>query len=120
MALALRFYDAFAMVDALEHDVPGHADAEAERIRWECAAICAVVCVVQDDPQRALAMAQTCLARPSSDAWTTNVLSNVVRLGYWKAGRLEALYATSWIPDSIEDDKRNVFSSVYRLCLLGH
>lgn len=120
MALALRFYDALAMVDALEHDAPGHADAEAERIRWECAAIRAVVCAVQDDPQRALAMAQTCLARPSSDAWTTNVLSNVVRLGHWKAGRLEALYATPWIPDSIEDDKRNVFSSVYRLCLLGH
>ena len=52
--------------------------------------------------------------------WTTNVVSNVVRFGHWKAGNLQALYATPWIPYSIEEDQRNVFASVYRLCLLGH
>ena len=69
---------------------------------------------------RALAIAQPCLDRPSTDSWTTNVVSNVVRFGHWKAGNLQALYATPWIPYSIEEDQRNVFASVYRLCLLGH
>jgi LuxR family maltose regulon positive regulatory protein len=120
MALALRFDDALAMLDALERDAAGGTSAETERMRWECQAIHAVLAALQDDPQRALAMAQACLGRPSTDVWTTNVVSNVVRFGHWKAGNLEALYATPWVPYSIEDDQRNVFSSVYRLCLLGH
>ncbi|SMG07007.1 LuxR C-terminal-related transcriptional regulator [Paraburkholderia susongensis] len=118
MALALRFDDALAMLDALAHDTASGADTD--HIRWECEAIHAVLAALQDDPQRALAMAQACLARPSTDVWTTNVVSNVVRFGHWKAGNLEALYATPWVPYSIEEDQRNVFSSVYRLCLLGH
>jgi LuxR family maltose regulon positive regulatory protein len=119
MALALRFEDALSMLDALERDATGTA-VEIERLRWECQGIHSVVAALQDDPQRALLIAQPCLARPSTELWTTNVASNVVRFGHWKAGDLEALYATPWIPDSIEDDQRNVFSSVYRLCLLGH
>ncbi len=119
MALALRFDDALAMLDALERDAAG-TGTETERLRWECQAIRAVLAALQDDWQRALAIGQACLYRPSLDAWTTNVVSNVVRFGHWKAGRLEALYATPWVPYSIEDDQRNVFSSVYRLCLLGH
>ena len=117
MALAMRFDDALAMLDALEGDAAGNA---TEHIRWECRAIRAVLAALQDDPQRALPIAQRCLDQPSNDVWTTNVVSNVVRFGHWKAGNLEALYATPWIPYSIEDDQRNVFSSVYRLCLLGH
>jgi LuxR family transcriptional regulator, maltose regulon positive regulatory protein len=120
MALALRFDDALAMLDALERDAAAGTGAETERMRWECQAIHAVLAALQDDPQRALTMAQACLDRPSADVWTTNVASNVVRFGHWKAGDLEALYATPWVPYSIEDDQRNVFSSVYRLCLLGH
>jgi LuxR family maltose regulon positive regulatory protein len=120
MALALRFDDALAMLDALERDAAASTGAETERMRWECQAIRAVVAALQDDSQRALAMAQACLDRPSADVWTTNVVSNVVRFGHWKAGNLEALYATPWVPYSIEEDQRNVFSSVYRLCVLGH
>lgn len=120
MALALRFDDGLAMLDALERDAAASTGAETERMRWECQAIHAVLAALQDDSQRALVMAQACLDRPSDDVWTTNVVSNVVRFGHWKAGNLEALYATPWVPYSIEDDQRNVFSSVYRLCLLGH
>jgi LuxR family maltose regulon positive regulatory protein len=120
MALALRFDDALAMLDALERDAATSTGVETERMRWEGQAIRAVLAALQDDPQRGLAMAQACLERPSEDIWTTNVVSNVVRFGHWKAGDLEALYATPWVPYSIEDDQRNVFSSVYRLCLLGH
>ncbi|KXU92829.1 helix-turn-helix transcriptional regulator [Caballeronia megalochromosomata] len=120
MALALRFDDARAMLDALERDAAHGEPGEAVRMNWECQAIRSVLAGLQDDPPRALALAQACLDAPSNDVWTVNVVSNVVRFAHWKAGDLEALHATPWIPYSIEDDQRNVFSSVYRLCLLGH
>jgi LuxR family transcriptional regulator, maltose regulon positive regulatory protein len=120
MALAMRFDEALSMLDEIERDAgTGSSDAQ-ENIRWECQAIRSVVAGLQDDAPRALAIAQACLDRPSTDSWTTNVVSNVVRFGHWKAGNLQALYATPWIPYSIEEDQRNVFASVYRLCLLGH
>ncbi|WNC93430.1 LuxR C-terminal-related transcriptional regulator [Paraburkholderia sp. FT54] len=118
MALAIRSSDALAMLDAIERDA--HANADPDSIRWECRVIRSVVVALQDDPQGALAIAQPCLDRPSTDIWSTNVASNVVRFSHWKAGNLEALYATPWIPYSIEEDQRNVFASTYRLCLLGH
>ncbi|MBC8735925.1 LuxR family transcriptional regulator [Paraburkholderia sp. UCT31] len=118
MALAIRSDEALAMLDAIERDAGANADPG--NIRWECQVIRAVVAALQDDPQRALAIAQPCLERPSNDLWTTNVASNVVRFGHWKAGNLDALHATPWIPYSLEEDQRNVFASAYRLCLLGH
>jgi LuxR family maltose regulon positive regulatory protein len=123
MALAMRFDEALPMLDAIERDAgasAGSAGDASGNILWECQAIRSVVAALQDDPPRALAIAQPCLERPSTDTWTLNVVSNVVRFGHWKAGNLEALYATPWVPYSIEEDQRNVFASVYRLCLLGH
>jgi LuxR family maltose regulon positive regulatory protein len=120
MALALRFDEALAMLEDIERDAGAGNDEAARNIRWECQAIRSVIAGLQDDAPRALAIAQTCLEHPSTDSWTTNVASNVVRFGHWKAGNLGALYATPWIPYSIEEDQRNVFASVYRLCLLGH
>ncbi|SOE60660.1 LuxR family transcriptional regulator, maltose regulon positive regulatory protein [Burkholderia sp. D7] len=120
MALAMRFDEALAMLDEIERDADTGSSETAGNIRWECQAIRSVVIALQDDSERALVIAQACLDRPSTDSWTTNVVSNVVRFGHWKAGNLQALYATPWIPYSIEEDQRNVFASVYRLCLLGH
>ncbi|MFM0673596.1 LuxR C-terminal-related transcriptional regulator [Paraburkholderia sediminicola] len=120
MALALHFDEALAMLDAVERDIPSHPGAEAEDIRWECQAIRSVVAALKDDPEAALAIAEPCLERPSANIWTTNVASNVVRFAHWKAGNLEALYATPWLSYSIEENQRNLYSSVYRLCLLGH
>ncbi|MEA3092322.1 MAG: hypothetical protein QOJ04_3664 [Caballeronia sp.] len=120
MALAMRFDEALSMLDEIERDARTGSSGTLENIRWECQAIRSVVAALQDDAPRALAIAQACLDRPSTDSWTTNVVSNVVRFGHWKAGNLQALYATPWIPYSIEEDQRNVFASVYRLCLLGH
>jgi LuxR family maltose regulon positive regulatory protein len=117
--LAMRFDDALPLLDSIERDAAGQG-ADAERVRSECVAIRAALAALQDDPHRALALAQHYLERPSRDSWTTNVISNVTRFAHWKAGHLEALHATPWIPDSIEEDQRSVFSSVYRLCLLGH
>ena len=39
--------------------------------------------------------------------------------GYLKAGDLAKFYATPWIPYSLDEDRRNVFASVYRRCLQG-
>jgi LuxR family maltose regulon positive regulatory protein len=128
MALAMRFDEALAMLDEIERDAGAGVDAGADpavdeaagTIRWECQAIRAVVAGLQDDAPRALALAQACLEHRSTDIWTTNIASNIVRFGHWKAGNLGALYATPWIPYSVEEDRRNVFASVYRLCMLGH
>ncbi|MFP3553078.1 LuxR C-terminal-related transcriptional regulator [Paraburkholderia sp. SIMBA_049] len=120
MSLAMHFDEALAILDTIEQDTRTHADAERQNIRWECQAIRSVIAGLQDDPERGLAIAAPCLERPSADIWTTNVASNVVRFGHWKAGNLDALYATPWIVYSIEEDQRNLYCSVYRLCLLGH
>ncbi|MGF6819976.1 LuxR family maltose regulon positive regulatory protein [Paraburkholderia atlantica] len=120
MALAMRFDEALTMLDQIEQDASTNTSDAAADIRWECQAIRSVIAALQDDPPRALALAQACLEWPSTDSWTLNVASNVVRFAHWKAGNLGALYAAPWIPDSIDEDQRNVFASVYRLCLLGH
>ncbi|MGF6732030.1 LuxR family maltose regulon positive regulatory protein [Paraburkholderia youngii] len=123
MALAMRFGEALAMLDTIEKDADASgADASTDSgpVHWECQAIRSVVAALQDDAHACLALAQTCLERPSTDIWTTNVVSNVVRFAHWKTGNLEALYAVPWVPYSIEEDSRNVFASVYRLTLLGH
>ena len=117
--LALRFDDAVTMLDSIERDAANRG-IDAEHVRWECIAIRSALVALQDDPQKALTLAQQYLSRPSRDAWATNVVSNVARFAHWKAGNLDALHATPWIPDSIAEDQRGVFSTVYRLCLLGH
>jgi LuxR family maltose regulon positive regulatory protein len=120
MALAMHFEEALAMLDAVEHDLASGTGAEAQDIRRECQAIRSVVAALQDDPEHALAIAEPCIQQQSADIWTTNVASNVVRFAHWKAGNLEALYATPWMSYSAEESERNLYSSVYRQCLLGH
>jgi LuxR family maltose regulon positive regulatory protein len=117
--LALRFDDALALLDSIERDLGGKG-TDADYVRCECVALRSALAALQDDPHRALALVQDYLGRPSRDSWTTNVVSNVARFCHWKAGNLEALHATPWIPDSLAEDHRSVFSTVYQLCLLGH
>lgn len=117
--LALRFDDAVTMLDSIERDVAGRG-VDEDHVRWECVALRSALAALQDDSRTALTLAQQYLERPSRDSWTTNAVSNVARFAHWKAGDLEALHATPWIPDSVEEDQRSVFSTVYRLCLLGH
>ncbi|AQV96702.1 LuxR family transcriptional regulator [Cupriavidus necator] len=119
MALAMRFDESAAMLASIEDDMATGVLPGRDNIRWECQAVRAVAAALQDDPRRALAIAQACLDRPASHVWSTNVVSNVVRFAHWKAGDLDRFYATPWIPYSDEDDQRNVFSSVYYFCLLG-
>jgi LuxR family transcriptional regulator, maltose regulon positive regulatory protein len=117
--LAMRFDDAVSMLDSIERDADDRG-IDADYVLRECVALRSALAALQDDPQRALSLAQQYLDGPSRDTWTTNAISNVARFCHWKAGNLEALHATPWIHDSIEEDQRSVFSSVYRLCLLGH
>ena len=84
----------------------------------ECQAIRSVAIALKDDSETALPLAQDCVNH-SSDPWTANVASNVVRFGHLKAGNLKQFHATPWIPYSVDEDRRNVFASVYRHCLKG-
>src|SRR5260370_41367171 len=73
---------------------------------------------LKDDSEAGLSIAQDCLTR-STDPWTANVASNVVRFGLLKQGDLKKVYATPWIPYSLDDDRRNGFASVDYRCIQG-
>jgi LuxR family transcriptional regulator, maltose regulon positive regulatory protein len=118
MALAMRFDESLELLREIELDVGDPEARAAESLRSELQAIRSVAIALKDDTETATPLAQDCLSR-SSDPWTANVASNVVRFGHLKAGDLERFYATPWIPYSLEDDRRNVFASVYRRCIQG-
>jgi LuxR family maltose regulon positive regulatory protein len=117
LALALRFDEALQLATEIETDIAANHLSESD-LMCECQTIRSVALVLKDDSERALPLAQACL-NGSSDPWTANVASNVVRLGHMKAGNLKEFHATPWIPYSAEEDRRNVFASVYRHCLKG-
>src|SRR5712671_2242566 len=117
LALALRFDDALQLATEIENDIAATQLPESDLL-CECQAIRSVAIALKDDSERALPLAQDCVNR-SSDPWTANVASNVVRFGHMQAGNLKQFYATPWIPYSLEEDRRNVFASVYRRCLQG-
>jgi LuxR family transcriptional regulator, maltose regulon positive regulatory protein len=118
MALAMRFEEALQLLGQIEQDVGKTQTLETEALGCECRTVRSVVATLKDDSQTALAIAETCV-HASADLWTLNVASNVTRFGYWKAGDLESFYATPWIAYSDEENRANVFSSIYRLCFQG-
>jgi LuxR family maltose regulon positive regulatory protein len=117
LALALRFDEALKLATDIEGDIAATRLPESDLLH-ECQAIRSVAIALTDDSERALPLAQDCVNR-SSDPWTANVASNVVRFSHMKAGNLKQFHATPWIPYSHEEDRRNVFASVYRHCLKG-
>jgi LuxR family maltose regulon positive regulatory protein len=117
LALALRFEEAQQLATDIQQDID-LKDPRGSDLLSECQAIRAVAIALMDDSERALPLAQDCVNK-SSDPWTANVASNVVRFGHMKAGNLKQFHATPWIPYSVEEDRRNVFASVYRHCLKG-
>jgi LuxR family transcriptional regulator, maltose regulon positive regulatory protein len=118
MALVIRYDEALDIVGEIERDIGANPSPEAEACRCECEVIRSVAIVLKDDSETALPIAQNCLDR-TADPWTANVASNVVRLSCLKAGDLKKLYATPWIPYSVDEDRRNVFAAVYYRCLQG-
>src|ERR1700686_3139053 len=117
LALALRFDEALKLATDIEGDIAATRLPD-NNLLYECQTIRSVALALKDDSERALPLAQDCVNR-SSDPWTANVASNVLRYGYLKAGNLKQFHATPWIPYSAEEDRRNVFASVYRHCLKG-
>jgi LuxR family transcriptional regulator, maltose regulon positive regulatory protein len=118
MALAVRIEDVLQLLGQIEADLGDKHSARSAPLATECATIRSVAIALRDDSRGALALAEDCLKR-TNDPWIANVASNVVRFGYLKAGDLTKFYATPWIPYSLEEDRRNVFASVYRRCLQG-
>ena len=120
LALAMRADEAQTMLEEIEQEARAQtAGQEQADVLWECQVLRAVTLALSDDTTAALALAETCTARPSADPWNNNVLSNVLRFTRWKAGDFDGVYAAPWIPYSLEQDRRNVLSSVYRHYLLG-
>jgi LuxR family maltose regulon positive regulatory protein len=117
LALALRFDEALKLAKEIESDIAA-TPLPDENLLCECQAIRSVAIALKDDSERALPLAEDCVSR-SQDPWTANVASNVVRFGHMQAGNLKQFHATPWIPYSVEEDRRNVFASVYRRCLQG-
>ena len=117
LALALRFDEALKLATDMEDDIAATHPPD-NSLLWECQAIRSVAIALKDDSERALPLAQACV-NGSSDSWTANVASNVLRFSHTKAGNLKQFHATPWIPYSVEEDRRNVFASVYRHCLNG-
>jgi LuxR family maltose regulon positive regulatory protein len=118
LALAMRFDESLQLLHEIEIDVGARSPPDGDVVACECQAIRSVAIVLKDDSRTALGLAQDCLKR-SNDLWTANVATNVVRGGHLKAGDLKNFYATPWIPYSVDDDRRNVFASVYRRCIQG-
>jgi LuxR family maltose regulon positive regulatory protein len=118
MALAMRFDESLELAGEIERDNSVDHSPDGDVVRCECEAIRSVALALKDDTEGGLTIAQDCLSR-SADPWTANVASNVVRLGQFKRGDLKRFYATPWIPYSLDDDRRNVFASVYYRCIQG-
>jgi LuxR family maltose regulon positive regulatory protein len=118
MALAIRCEESLELVGEIERDIGADHSPDREVLRCDCAAIRSVAIALKDDSEAALSIAQGCLDR-STDPWTANVASNVVRFGHLKGGDLKSFYATPWMPYSLDEDRRNVFASVYYRCIQG-
>ena len=119
LTLAMRFDEALRLIGEIEVDLDRPDQATSDALFSECNVIKSVVSALQDNTEKALVIAEACLAQGLKDSWNANVASNVARLGYWKAGDVRSFYATPWIPFSAEESKWNIFASVYRLCLEG-
>jgi LuxR family maltose regulon positive regulatory protein len=118
MALAVRYDEALALLGEIERDIGASHAPDREDFHCECETIRSVAFALKDDSETALSIAQDSIGR-STDPWTANVASNVVRFGLLKQGDLKKFYATPWIPYSLDDDRRNVFASVYYRCIQG-
>jgi len=118
MALAVRYDEALELLGEIERDIEASPGSDREVFHQECEAIRSVAMTLKDDSEAALSIAEDGLSR-SADPWTANVTSNVVRFGRLKRGDLKKFYATPWIPYSLDEDRRNVFASVYYRCIQG-
>jgi ATP/maltotriose-dependent transcriptional regulator MalT len=117
LALAMRFEEALTCVSDIERDIVADP-AQMKLYMSQCLCIRAVALALKDDTRAALELAEKAMAG-TTDKWTANVASNVARFCHWKAGDFGRFYTVPWLPYSEDEERHNVFSSVYRLCLQG-
>jgi LuxR family maltose regulon positive regulatory protein len=117
LALAMRFEETLTCVSDIERDVAADP-AQMKLYMSKCLCIRSVALSLKDDTHAALEFAEKAMAG-TADKWTANVASNVARLCYWKSGDFGRFYTVPWIPYSEDEERHNVFSSIYRLCLQG-
>ena len=67
----------------------------------------------------ALSLAEARIGWPSADPWSIIVLSNVLRFHAGRQTTWTALTLCFGLPDSLEEDRRNIFSSAYPPGLRG-
>ncbi|MCK6414295.1 MAG: LuxR C-terminal-related transcriptional regulator [Giesbergeria sp.] len=121
LALAMRFAEAAPLLDEIEHAAQQTLEGQAlHDTLGECLAIRAVNVALQDDSLQAHAIAQQWHAHGhAGDAFTRNVMSNVMRYVYWKSGDLVRVYEQPWVATPPDDEQQIAFSTVYRQALLG-
>ena len=122
LTLAMRFSEAESLIDEIEVTVKSiHAGQNRPEALGECLAIRAVIVALQDDSTRANEIAELWRDHfDSGDAFTRNVMSNVMRYVHWKSGNLLGVYEQPWSTSSYDDEQYNAFSTVYRHTLLGN
>jgi LuxR family transcriptional regulator, maltose regulon positive regulatory protein len=119
LALAMRFEEALHQVAEIERDPTAADFPDAEALECECQAIRAIALALKDDSAAALPLADATLRRRPADPSTFNAVSDAARFCHWKAGDLRSFHAAPWVQFSDEQSRRNVFVTVYRLCLQG-
>jgi LuxR family maltose regulon positive regulatory protein len=107
-ALAMGCDETLELLGEIDRDIGANSSRDDEAIRYGC-----------DTGSVAIALTDDGGAAPSTDPWTANVASNVVRFGHLKNGDFKKFYRTPWIPNSLDEDRRNVFASVYHRCIQG-
>lgn len=122
LTLAMRFTEAEPLLDEIEHTAHSApmTRQDPSSTASDCLAIRAVIAALQDDSLKAGSIAKLWHERfNSGDAFTRNVMSNVMRYVHWKSGNLVGVYEQPWAAASHDDELHTAFSAVYRHTLLG-
>lgn len=122
LTLALRYQEAKPLLDDIERALDAvPPTTEQADVRAQCLTVRAVAMALQDDSLRAGELVAIWRERGiSGGAWTFNVVSNIMRFVNWKAGNWVGVYEQPWEPYTQGEDRRHVYSIVYREVLLGN
>ncbi|MDQ0390871.1 LuxR C-terminal-related transcriptional regulator [Labrys monachus] len=116
LAIAIRYDEALDLVEETEQEIRRDCVDGAEAFLTECEAIRAVVLTFRFDIETAKVTAEHTVST-ATEPWTFNTASNMLRLCHWRNGDLAAFYATPWMPLSIEEEPRYIWTAVFKLCL---
>ena len=118
LSLATRSNEAIQLVLEIEQDASSNP-VGADAVLCECQAIRSVAIALQDDRERALTFAEDCLSIARTIPGQQTLHRTLFATITSRQAICQKFYATPWIPYSLEEDRRNVFASVYRRCIQG-